>query len=88
MDHINFVFTKNRYTNQAFIVIQPWSHANGRFPVYEVKVLFSQGLAECTHAFMYTLELQQHYYHTSGLSKEIYYFVLSQGAQKLPAVKV
>ena len=23
--------------------LQSWSHANGRFPVYEAKVLFSQG---------------------------------------------
>ena len=35
----------------------------------------------CSH----TLELLQHQYHTSGLSKEVYNFVLPQGAQKLPA---
>ena len=36
--------TKLEYVLQKiYVYIQSWSHANGRFPVYEAKVLFSQG---------------------------------------------
>merc|ERR1712051_421261 len=38
-------------------------------------------MSTCSHP----LELPQHQYHTSGLSKEVYNFVLPQGAQMLPA---
>ena len=51
---------------------------------YEAKLLFSEGcgrMQTCSH----TLDLLQDYYHTSGLSKEVYNFFLPQGAQKLPA---
>ena len=37
--------------------------------------------------YSYTLKLLKPKIHTSGLSKEVYNFVLSEGAQKLPAVK-
>ena len=49
MDHI-FGFIQHDFIVVGFVLInisdqnvQSWSHANGRFPVYEAKVLFSQG---------------------------------------------
>ena len=38
--------------------------------------------------YSHAIKHQIHQYHTSALSNEVYNFVLSQVAQKLPAIQV
>ena len=92
--HIKLAFSSSRnmiflqiISKIVFYYIQFPEMNVSRLLSYEAKLLFSEGggrMQTCSH----TLVLLQHEYHTSGLSKEVYYFVLSQGAQKLPAVKL
>ena len=64
--------------------VQLKSDQTAQQPLYEAKLPFSEWcgtMKSCNHA----LELLQNYYHTSGLSKEVFNFVVPQGAQKIPA---
>ena len=53
-------------------------------PIHTTKLYKEKNVAECRRAAT-PLSSYSTLYNTSGLSKEVYYFVVSQGAQKLPA---